>query len=63
MEHAKVLLATNNKENANKLMLGSLERLQTDYVDVLFCPHGAALPETMDSVLEKFLPNSSKKDG
>lgn len=36
------------KDHARKLLHGSLERLQTDHLDVLHCPHGIAMPEMMD---------------
>lgn len=41
------------KKRAHELLEGSLKRLQTDYLDVLFCPHGAALPEMMDDTLNE----------
>lgn len=41
------------KKNAHKLLEGSLKRLQTDYVDVLHCPHGSGMPEMMDDILEE----------
>ncbi len=36
------------KDHARKLLHDSLGRLQTDYLDVLHCPHGIAMPEMMD---------------
>lgn len=38
----------NIKKHAYKLLEGGLKRLQTDYLDVLHCPHGIAMPELMD---------------
>ena len=52
---------TKIKANAIQLMEGSLKRLETDYVDVLFCPHGAALPEIMDEVLGEVFAEFKQK--
>ncbi len=43
------------RKHAYQLIEGSLKRLQTDYIDVLFCPHGAAGPELKDEILEELL--------
>ena len=40
----------NIKQNARKLLKGSLERLQTDHLDILLCPHGAGAPELEDDI-------------
>lgn len=39
------------KEHIIETFHGSLERLQTDYVDILHCPHGARVPEELDEPL------------
>ncbi|MDZ8117358.1 aldo/keto reductase [Pontiella agarivorans] len=49
------------KANAHKLLEESLQRLQTDYVDVLFLPHGSALPELMDDIVEELFSEFKKK--
>lgn len=36
------------KAHAMKLVQNSLDALQTDYLDVLHCPHGVAMPEMLD---------------
>jgi len=36
------------KAHAHQLFENSLKSLQTDYVDVLYCPHGLAMPEMLD---------------
>ncbi|MEM9080531.1 MAG: aldo/keto reductase [Verrucomicrobiota bacterium] len=41
----------NIKRSARKNLAASLERLQTDYVDVLFLPHGAAAPDLEDEII------------
>ena len=42
---------------------GSLERLQTDYVDVYFCPHGASAPEQVAYPGLRETMNKLKKEG
>lgn len=49
------------KKHAYELLEGSLERLQVDYVDVLFCPHGASGPELKDEILEELLYEFKQK--
>ncbi|MDF7824842.1 aldo/keto reductase [Pontiellaceae bacterium B12227] len=49
------------KANAYKLLEGSLKRMQTDYLDVLFCPHGCAMPEMMDEFLGELFAEFKQK--
>ena len=49
------------KKHAYELLEGSLNRLQGDYVDVLFCPHGASGPELQDEILEELLAEFKQK--
>lgn len=51
------------KANARRLLEQSLKRLQTDYVDVLFCPHGCAMPDMMDSEIIRELLTEFKEKG
>lgn len=41
------------KANARRLLAESMERLQTDHLDVLHIPHGVAMPEMMDGLLRE----------
>ncbi|WP_066629505.1 aldo/keto reductase [Labilibacter marinus] len=53
---------TKMKEHARKLLNEGLQRLQTDYVDVLHCPHGVAMPEMLeDEVLREILAEFKEK--
>lgn len=52
-----------NKAHARKLLNESLERLQTDHVDVLHCPHGIAMPELMDDEALREVFADFKADG
>jgi len=50
------------KEHAHRLLEESLKRLQTDYVDVLHCPHGISMPEMMeDDVLREVFEEFKQK--
>ncbi|QBG47301.1 aldo/keto reductase [Verrucomicrobia bacterium S94] len=49
------------KANAHKLLEESLQRLQSDYVDVLYLPHGSALPELMDDLVEELFSEFKQK--
>ena len=37
------------KEHMHSLVQKSLKACQTDYFDVLFCPHGVAMPEMLEN--------------
>lgn len=48
-EHGhKVAWKKRAKEHARKLLEEGLARLKTDYIDVLHCPHGIAMPDLME---------------
>ncbi|MGQ1788395.1 MULTISPECIES: aldo/keto reductase [unclassified Saccharicrinis] len=49
------------RKHAYELIEGSLKRMQVDYVDVLFCPHGASGPELKDEILEELLTEFKQK--
>jgi len=49
------------KTNAHSLLEGSLQRLQTDHVDVLFCPHGASGPDLEDEILQELFDEFKQK--
>lgn len=49
------------KSHAQKLLETSLQRLQTDYVDVLFCPHGASGPELEDELIKELFADWKQK--
>ena len=51
------------KDHARKLLEQGLTRLQTDYVDVLHCPHGIALPDLMEDELLPELFSEFKQKG
>ncbi|MBK1880627.1 aldo/keto reductase [Pelagicoccus mobilis] len=44
----KVAWQKRAKEHARKLLEEGLARLQTDYIDVLHCPHGLAMPDLIE---------------
>lgn len=41
-------LKSEMKNHAITIFEGSLKNLQTDYIDVLFCPHGVSMPEFLE---------------
>ncbi|MGJ8679907.1 aldo/keto reductase [Paraglaciecola sp.] len=50
------------KKHTYGLLESGLKRLQTDYVDVLHCPHGIAMPEMMeDEILEELFSEFKQK--
>lgn len=50
------------KAHARGLLEASLRRLRTDYVDVLHCPHGNAVPEELeDGVLREVLADFKRR--
>lgn len=49
------------KTNAYTLLEGSLKRLQTEHIDVLYCPHGSAMPEMMDDILRELFAEFKQK--
>ncbi len=51
------------RERAQTLLEKSLKRLQSDYVDVLHCPHGLAMPEMLDDDLLPELIQDFKSKG
>lgn len=51
------------KEHAYRLLQQSLERLKTDHVDVLHCPHGIAMPEMMEDEVLRELFEEFKQEG
>ncbi|MGJ8725385.1 MAG: aldo/keto reductase [Roseibacillus sp.] len=51
------------KERADRLLGESLKRLQTDYVDVLHCPHGVAMPEMLEDDLISEIFGELKEKG
>lgn len=53
----------NIKKHTYKLLEQGLKRLQTDYLDVLHCPHGIAMPEMMDDENLKELFSEFKQKG
>ena len=52
---------TQIKKSAYKLLESSLKRLETDYLDVLFCPHGSSMPEMMDDILKELFAEFKQK--
>lgn len=53
----------NIKAYATKKFEEGLQRLQTDYVDILHCPHGIAMPEMLDDEILKEVFESFKQKG
>jgi aryl-alcohol dehydrogenase-like predicted oxidoreductase len=51
------------KKHTYGLLESGLKRLQTDYVDVLHCPHGIAMPEMMDDEILEELFSEFKQKG
>ncbi|MCF2947317.1 aldo/keto reductase [Paraglaciecola aquimarina] len=51
------------KKHTYGLLESGLKRLKTDYVDVLHCPHGIAMPEMMDDEVLKELFSEFKQKG
>lgn len=51
------------KSAAYQLLTDGLTRLQTDYVDVLHCPHGVAMPEMLDDDILRELFAEFKQKG
>ncbi|QDT67982.1 putative aldo-keto reductase [Planctomycetes bacterium MalM25] len=51
------------KEHARGLLEQALGRLKTDYLDVLHCPHGIAMPEMMDDEVLRELFAEFKQRG
>ncbi|MEO0793590.1 MAG: aldo/keto reductase [Verrucomicrobiota bacterium] len=51
------------KEHSRKLLQDSLNRLKTDHVDVLFCPHGISMPDLMEDGLVREIFEDFKQEG
>ncbi|WP_282037396.1 aldo/keto reductase [Saccharicrinis aurantiacus] len=49
------------KKHTYKLLEDSLKRMQVDYVDVLFCPHGSSEPDLKDDILQELFSEFKQK--
>lgn len=51
------------KSYTRKLLNESMERMQVDHIDVLFCPHGIAMPDLMEESVLPEIFAEFKKEG
>ncbi|MFY0652576.1 MAG: aldo/keto reductase [Cyclobacteriaceae bacterium] len=49
------------KKKAYSLLEESLKRLQTDHIDILFCPHGASAPDLKDEIVAELFTEFKQK--
>ncbi|MGC6424857.1 MAG: aldo/keto reductase [Lentimonas sp.] len=51
------------KDYTRKLLGESMERMKVDHIDVLFCPHGIAMPDIMEEAVLQEMFSEFKRDG